>query len=89
MQFVRSVVWLQFHVCSICLGLSVVSRKKVLQLRGEKVFLLLITANSVNSLLAGKPLGQGRDVLSGCFRSPSREELAADKEQLALGKALQ
>lgn len=43
-------------VFAVCLGLSVASRKNGLQLRGEKAFLFLITANSVNSFLAAKPL---------------------------------
>lgn len=75
----RSVVWLLFHVCRVCLGLSVVSRKNVLQLRGEKAFLLLITDNRVNSLLAAKPRWHGRVDLGRCFGSPSSEEVAADE----------
>lgn len=43
-----------------CLGLSVVSSKNILQLKGEKVFLLLITVNSVNSLLDAKAVSQSR-----------------------------
>lgn len=72
-------VWLLFRVCRVCLGLSVVKKKNAWQLRGEKAFLLLITDNRVNSLLAAEPLWQGRVDLGTCFRSPSSEEVAADE----------
>lgn len=61
------------------MGLSVVSRKKGLQLRGEKAFLFLITDNSVNSLLAVKLMWKGRIDLGSSFRSPRGRKLAAGK----------